>query len=145
MAKPINLRALTWKDYGISEDRVQELKYFAMQYKEKKHKTRKSSKSPAAADDHRLQRMRNDLRIIEEAARSAAVAGGYPNAWKVILVSMAEDKNFQEAEAWAASKNSPLPWAQADFYAVRRAAFCTLDYLQLKSQLEDTERRKDNG
>lgn len=144
MEEPVNLRTLTWKKCGISEDRRQELKYFAMQYQEKRHKTRKSSKRPPAEDAQRLQRMESDVRMIEEAARAAAAAGGSPEAWKAVLVSITEDKGFQEMEAWAESKKTPLPWSQADFYAVRRGAFYTLDKLQkIQSEKESLQWTKD--
>lgn len=142
------LRDISWKDYRISKDRLEELKAFSRQYKEKKKIAKTSSdygpqainisagggggttSSPTetAAIRHymKIEKAIKDCRMIEEAAMWAAAAGGYKKAWHSILRSVTEDLSYDRLIA----QIRYMPYTKTDFYAVRRAYFHRLDKLQ---------------
>ena len=143
------LRLLTWDDYGISTDRYRELKHFCRQYKEKKQRVLEGgeyglkgagSQGSGAGGEHisdptanqairnvlRIEKDLRDCNIIESSAMWAAGAGGYPKAWKAILVSVTEGANYESV-----SMRYSVPFGKTDFYAVRRAFYHKLDVLQV--------------
>lgn len=117
--KNVRLRNLTWDDYGISKERYRELRYFCLQYKEK----RKKAGVPGEAKKEKLLK---DVRIIEEAAMWAASVSGYNKAWHLILRSVTEDIGYDLILA----RYAFVPYTKTDFYAVRRAFFHRLNILQ---------------
>lgn len=115
--KNTRLRNLTWEDYGISKARYKELRYFCLQYRDK----RKQAKRGASRE-----KLLKDIRIIEEAAMWAASASGHNKAWHLILRSVTEDIGYD----LILGKYDFVPYTKTDFYAVRRAFFHRLDVLQ---------------
>lgn len=113
------LRNISWEDYGISKERYRELRYFCLQYKEK----RKKAGMPG---EPKKEKLLKDVRIIEEAAMWAASISGYNKAWHLILRSVTEDIGYDLILA----KYDFVPYTKTDFYAVRRAFFHRLNVLQ---------------
>lgn len=142
------LRAITFEDYGLSAERCKELKYFCLQYSEKKKAASRAryglhavdyskigSRTGAYGDPTAAAAVRNatrtahaqrDCEQIEAAARWAAAAGGYPKSWAIVLRSVTGGLNFEVLIA----QGEFIPWSRTDFYAVKRALFYKLDELQ---------------
>lgn len=104
-------RAKSWKDYGISKNRYRELKYFSLQYEQK----RKAGRSDPLANE--------DARFIREAAKAAARLGGYPEGWMQVMTCVTEGRPYQNLIL----HYDPVYWCERDFYDVRRAYFALLD------------------
>lgn len=100
-------RAKSWKDYGISKNRYRELKYFSLQYDQKR---RHSRTDPLAAEDAQL---------IRDAAKEAARLAGYPEGWPQIIHCVAEGNPYKNLVL----HYTPVYWCERDFYDVRRAYF----------------------
>lgn len=141
------LRALTWDDYGISDERYRELKHFCRQYREKQKRAKSlgeyelpaintergggsggisnPTESAALRNYMRVQRAIHDCRIIEESAMWAAGAGGYRKAWRVVLYAVTRGVGYKNIVG-----RYDLPFGETDFYGIRRAFFYRLDQLQ---------------
>lgn len=152
------LRSITWEDYGISEERRRELKYFCLQYREKKKAilapgdyglravsfdgigssaiggTSNPTEALAIRNYLRSEKARRDCNLIEASAIWAANAGGYPRAWRAILVSVTEGLGYEDILG-----RYVVPYGKTDFYAVRRAFYHRLDELQ---KIEETRENK---
>ena len=148
MDRAKRLRCLSWNDYGISKERYRELKFFCLQYKEKKKQAAaigeygprggessggtsggfvsKPTEEAAIKNVMKRERLLQDIRIIEEAAMRAANVSGYTRAWRLILRSVTEDIGFDRISLLY----SFVPYTKTDFAAVRRVFFHYLDELQ---------------
>lgn len=147
--KSKRLRKLTWDDYGISKERYRELRYFCLQYAEKKKKAAQctdygisgikydsvgghSSNVSSPAENNvirgitKQERYLRDVRMINEAAIWAATISGFPKAWNVLLWSVTRDYGYDRL----CQRYNFVPWCKPDFYAVRRAFFSLLNDLQ---------------
>lgn len=125
--KNTRLRNLTWDDYGISKERYRELRYFCLQYAEKKKKA-------AKCIDCEQEQYLKDVRMIDEAAVWAATISGFPGAWNIILWSVTHNVGYDRL----CQKYGFVPWCNPDFYAVRRAFFARLNDLQNEASLKNT-------
>ena len=142
------LRALTWGDYEISDERYRELKHFCRQYREKQKRAKSlgeyelpavnmegtggrasgvanPTESAAVRNYMRAQRAVHDCRIIEESAMWAAGAGGYRKAWRAVLYAVTRGVGYKNIVG-----RYDLPFGETDFYGIRRAFFYRLDRLQ---------------
>lgn len=133
------LRDLKWDDYGIDKFRYQELRYFCLQYPAKlkgaEYTVQSSSVSggrrpsgisrpteaAAVRNVARQERAQRDLDQICSAAKWAASAGGFRDAWRSIVEHVAYKKPFDTLD---------VPFSVADFYGIRRAFYYALDCLQ---------------
>lgn len=142
------LRALTWGDYGISDDRYKELKHFCLQYPEKQKRAKGHGKyglpaanmaaartqpgcisnpteSAAVRNYLQAQRAFRDCRLIEESAMWAAGAGGFEESWRALLHAVTRGAGYRSIAGLY-----DLPFGETDFYGIRRAFFYRLDRLQ---------------
>lgn len=122
-------RNVSWEQYGISKFRYRELKYFCMQYREKKEKirrglTRGSAVSSSAAGLSKVEqqainniRYEKDVRMIEEAAAEA-----HKELAQYILMSVINDMTYEDI-----MKKITIPYGKTDFYGARRYFYYILD------------------
>ena len=111
MQKQAPFRAKSWKDYGISKNRYRELKYFSLQYDQKK----KAGRSDPVA--------REDTRLIRDAAKAAARLGGYPEGWAQVMSCVAEGRPYRNL----IYHYDTVYWCERDFRDIRRAYFALLN------------------
>jgi len=142
------LRDLTWDDYGITKEKYRELKYFCLQYGQKKRLAKSlaegslpaigfggsggssshiSTPTETQAIRHAAvtEKAARDCRLIEEAAMWAASAGGYARAWRSLLRSVTEDIGYDRIVGLYS-----VPFGKTDWAAVRRAFYYRLDVLR---------------
>ena len=125
MKKP-RVRNLTWSDYSISKAKYQELKYFCMQYPEKKRAVSyglsavqytgmpkgTSVGSPTEQQALRNARLQQEIELIEQTAIEAS-AEIYP--W--LLQNVTEGIGYDYLD---------VPMSRSDFYGYRRYFFYLL-------------------
>ena len=136
------LRDTNYKDYGISEERLKELRAFCRQYEEKKSKIKygtssslsdgmpkgSSQGSPTERQAIENVKYKNDCRIIEESAIRAN-----PGIWKYILRSVTEGLAFEFIEY--DDELGRLAMGKTDFNAYRRLFYAFLNLLEVGFKL----------
>ena len=136
------LRDTNYKDFGISEERLKELKAFCRQYEEKKNKIKygvssslgdgmpKGSSQGGPTERQAIENVKyeKDCRIIEEAAIRAN-----PGIWKYILKSATEGLTFELVEY--DDELGRIAVGKTDFYVYRRLFYAFLNLLEIGVKL----------
>lgn len=122
-------RNISWEKYGISKYRYRELKFFCLQYKEKKEKIRRGLTRGAAVqttstgnskvESQAINNVRYaaDVEAIEECCKEA-----HKDLAPYILQSVTEDITYE-----AIISQKRIPYGKTDFYAARRYFYYLLD------------------
>lgn len=122
-------RNVSWDTYGISKYRYKELKFFCLQYREKKEKirrglTRGSAVSTSAAGSSKVEQQAiNNVRYAADVlAIESAAAAAHKDLAKYILISVTEDKAYEDIVDL-----EKIPYGKTDFYGARRYFYYLLD------------------
>lgn len=120
------------KKYDISKARYRELRYFCLQYPEKKRRANDTYQLSAAASSgapsspnpsnpterqaESQQKAKQDVDLIEKCVRIACA--GSPGLYNALLTSVVTETKYEYM---------PVPCGRRQFYEKRREFFCILD------------------
>ena len=136
------IRDFSWDDYGISKNRHKELKYFCLQYDEKKSQIRygaagmkydgmpHASEPGSPTEQGCLSNLaiQHDCEMIEQAAIAAN-----PEIYQYIIKSVTYDLPYEFIEY--DERLGRIPVGKTDFYGYRRLFYYNLHKLKIGDKL----------